>query len=117
MTDRPRFLITCEGTTAKPHKPEAVAVHTRFDPGPGEAHGFWAPTYSGVTPDGASLILGRDKVNADRNQFTWPCPRRDCSYEFRHDQARVNAVLDRLHAAGIHERSLKFLDAALRHTG
>ena len=107
MTDRPRFVINCDGTKSEPHEPAVVMVYAR------DSDGTWLPIHSAIR-HGKQLILPESGYLPDSNQFDLPCPEHNCEYRFRHPVDRVSEVLDKLLAAGELEASLRFLDAALR---
>jgi hypothetical protein len=107
VSGRPRFVILCDGTGEKPHKPVIVAVYARDD------DGTWLPIHS-ATRDGKCLVMPDTGYRADAGQFDWPCRNRRCMYKFRADAGQVGSVLDRLLAAGQTSASLRLIDAALR---
>jgi hypothetical protein len=106
---RPRFVITCDGTDIKRHKPAIVAIYARDD------DGTWLPVHSGVRDGGKELIIPETGYRSEAGQFDWPCSNRRCPYRFRADTAQVAQILDRFLAAGAHEVPLRLIDEELRH--
>lgn len=120
MSQRPRIVITCDGTeTGKRHESAIVRVYER------DESGAWLPTYVAVSGDGQDVILNKSGDNADAEQFDWRCPNRRCAYRHgcKHPASRVadvlDPVLDQFLAAGVASLNgvpLRFVDQALRHT-
>jgi hypothetical protein len=110
--ERPRFVITCDGTERKPHRPAIVAVYAREDDDDGT---WWMPIHSAVRGEGKDLILPETGHRPESNQFDWPCPNRRCDYRFRADAVQVSKVLADLMDNGDSEASLRRLDSELRH--
>lgn len=111
MSDRPRVAIVCDGTAGRKnrrrHEPVIVAVYAC------DSDGTLLPVHSGIRADGRQLVLPKSGIRPTESQFDWPCPRRDCTYRFRHPVAAVTAVLLRMGKA---EVTLRELDAELlRH--
>lgn len=110
MSDRHRFVITCDGTEKKRHKPTVVAIYARDD------DGTWLPIHSGFRANGGDLTLPESGYRPEAGQFEWPCPEHHCTYRFRADVTQTAGVLDRLMQAGESGGSLRLIDEALRRT-
>lgn len=110
MTDRPRFIVMCDGTDSKPHKPGLVALYTR------DTDGTWLPIHSAIRDGGKQLVLPDSGYRPESGQFDWPCPNRRCGYRFRASTDRVAQILDRFLDAGQTEESLRRIEHKLRHT-
>jgi hypothetical protein len=112
MSERPRFVITCDGTKGQRHELQIVRIYAR------DHDGTWLPILTAVR-DGKDVFLpaAPDYVlprAGDIAQYYWPCQNRHCPYEFRADAAKVNRLMDQLLEAGLHEAPLRFIDKALR---
>jgi hypothetical protein len=107
--DRPRVVIVCDGHDGKggkPHRPVVVALYAV------DSDGTLLPIHSAIRDDGKPLILPESGLRPVAGQFDWPCPRRGCTYRFRHPVDAVGSALLRI---GRPEVSLRELDRELRH--
>lgn len=102
--ERPRVVITCDGTEQSPHRPVVRAMFAV------DSDGTLLPINTATRDDG-KFMFTTSGLRAIDNKFEWDCTHRGCHYRFRHPADAVCYAILRL---GRLDVSLRQLDEELR---